>query len=287
MVAADAWPDAGLGHLGRSGAVAVALRSRGVTVEARAIGAREGEQRDGVSWSPVDDAGQIDAPVVLLDSYRTPREVAEELALTASVAVMHDEGVPPSGAAFVVDPAADLRHACLRPAYWGLPRRTPRDRVERVLVTTGGGDPGGRGVALAEAARDALPGVTVALVRGPQAPAGAPDGVEVVRAPASLLDELLRADLVVSGGGQTLFETAACGTPCVAVALATNQNRSLDALAAVGAVATRLDDLGLLAEDPAARAAMAAAAQTAVDGYGALRVAFALERLTAAPPRTA
>ena len=281
-LAADAFPDAGLGHLSRSSAVAVALRARGVEVDPLAIGASAPVDRDGVAWRPVESIDRIDAPAVLVDSYRTPREVLERLAAATRLAVMDDDGDPPAGAALVVDAAADLSHACLRPAFWGLPPRPTRARVERVVVTTGGGDPGGRGAALAGSARDQLPGAQVLLVRGPQAPDEAPEGVDVVRSPPVLLDLLLDADLVVSGGGQTMLEAAACGAPCVAVPLAANQERQVNALVRVGAVSTDLSGLAALAAGATARADMAAAAQRAVDGYGALRVAFALERLTTA-----
>ena len=265
----------------------VALRARSVEVDALGIGAAGPIERDGVTWRPVGAIDQLAAPAALLDSYRTPRDVVARIARGTQLAVMHDEGEPPPGATLVVDAALDLRLACLRPAFWGLPPRIVREHAQRVLVTTGGGDPGGAGAALAKTARDALPDARVALVRGPQAPADVPAGVEVVPSPHGLLDELLGADVVVSSGGQTLLEAAACGTPCVAVPLASNQERQVRALARAGAVTTDLARLPALAADRGARATLAAAAQQAVDGYGALRVAYAIARLRAAPPSVA
>jgi UDP-N-acetylglucosamine:LPS N-acetylglucosamine transferase len=68
-----------------------------------------------------------------------------------------------------------------------------------------------------------------------------------------------------------------------------NQCANADALRSAGA-AVVVDGpgpeleraLAALAADPSARSELSARAQAAVDGYGALRIAFAVERLAAA-----
>jgi UDP-N-acetylglucosamine:LPS N-acetylglucosamine transferase len=138
---------------------------------------------------------------------------------------------------------------------------------------------------LAAAARGAAPHATIALVRGPQATSPLPPGVEAVAGAASLAAELARADLVVCGAGQTALEAAATGAPAVVVPLAENQHHNAAALRAADAarVADRIEDVAAavaeLIGDAAARAALGARAQRAVDGYGAFRIAWAVERL--------
>jgi spore coat polysaccharide biosynthesis predicted glycosyltransferase SpsG len=205
--------------------------------------------------------------------------------------VVCDEGDPPAGAALVLamggiegpEVLSGLRHAPLRTPFWGLPERRVRDRVERVLVTTGGGAVQDAGVQLAGALRTALPDVAVALVRGPAASFDAPPGVELVDAPSSLLHELLAADVVVTAAGQTSLEAAATGAATIALPLVANQRRNADALAAAGAaVVVELVEVERVVAafgDPEPRAALARAAQLAVDGHGALRIAFRVAAL--------
>ena len=285
-VVADGGPRVGLGHLGRSSAVAAALRARGLPVAALAYGAGAPITVDGIQWSPY--SGPPGGAVVL-DSYTMP--AAERLAL-APLAVFHDEGELPDAPLVIKSgPAvadarvlAGLRHAPLRPPYWGLPERRVRPSVERVLVTTGGGALVAAGLELAAAAREALPAASVALVRGPLAEFEAPAGVEVIPAPSSLLDELRAADLVLSAAGQTALEAAATGAATIVLPLVPNQRANADALAAAGAaVVCALADAGgtlaAVAADGERRAALALAGQRAVDGFGALRIAFRIAEL--------
>jgi UDP-2,4-diacetamido-2,4,6-trideoxy-beta-L-altropyranose hydrolase len=114
-----------------------------------------------------------------------------------------------------------------------------------------------------------------------------PADIELIDAPESLLETLLAADVVVSAAGQTMLEAAACGTPCVALSLADNQWKQARRLAALRAV-TLVDPPATsavvaavreLAEDADTRRELSRNGQQAVDGYGALRVAFHIDRL--------
>src|SRR5262249_61873295 len=113
-------------------------------------------------------------------------------------------------------------------------------------------------------------------------PGRAVDGVQALAAPDSLFDQQLAADLVISGGGQTMLEAAACGTPCISLVLAENQREQTLRLASSGAVVlvdppdvdrilVAIDEL-----DPAARQELRRRPQDAGDGYGALRMAHPL-----------
>jgi spore coat polysaccharide biosynthesis predicted glycosyltransferase SpsG len=294
---ADAGPDAGLGHLSRTGAVAWALRARGAETRCFAWGAEKPLERDAIRWEPL----SVSEPpprgdVVVLDSYRADPAVAEELVRDCRLVLMHDSGEVPAETAVVVSTVGEtgedgplrlvgLRYACLRPGFWGLPERAGSARVRRVLVATGGGGLAGAGLELAQAARDALPEADVALVRGPYADGTPVAGVTVVESPPSLLGELLAADLVLTAGGQTLLEAAATGTPAIALALVDNQQSQAEALAAGGGalLAESTDSasqaLTELAADADRRAELARRGQELVDGFGALRVGFHVWRL--------
>jgi UDP-2,4-diacetamido-2,4,6-trideoxy-beta-L-altropyranose hydrolase len=303
VLVADAGRDAGLGHISRSSAVAIALRCRGIETTCYADGIEEPFDRDGIAWNPVDDdkLPVSDADVLVVDSYRrTPAEL-QAAAQSTRLVVMHDFGVVPEGVALVVSTAEQrsgeysrrlngFEYACLRPDFWGLPSRRIGDAVDRVLVTTGSGQFAAVGFEVARTLAQAMPEARVTMVRGPHASTvAAPPAIEILDSPDSLLEPLLAVDLAVTAGGQTMLEAAAAGTPCVALLLVENQRRQAARLAGLGAV--RLVDppdvtavaatVRELVRDADARPALSRESQRAVDGYGALRVAFQIGRLAA------
>jgi len=271
VVIADSGDHAGLGHVSRAGAVAAALDRIELHPRCLALGAEAPFERDGVAWEPLRSLDDVPvAPVVVLDSYFATAEEVARLGDAASLVLMPEQ-------------ARRLEDACLRPQYWEVPAREHRDRVERVLVSTGGGDPGGAGARLALAAAEALPDARVALVRGPYSDHAAPPGIEAIVEPDSLHSEFLRADVAVCGAGQTMFEACASGTPTVALALAEDQREQGEEAAELGAVRFVAEEgvphaLRELAS-AGARRELGARAREVVDGQGALRLARRIAEL--------
>lgn len=293
---ADAGATAGLGHLSRTGAVAVALRSRGVDVRCLAWGADDPIERDGLRWEALARADSPPAQgVVVLDSYEVSADSVRGLAADSRLVLMHGRDAVPEAEIVTSTVAREdapgrlrlfgLTYACLRPSYWGVPERQTPDSVRRVLVATGGGDAGGAAAGLAEAAQDALPDAEVAVLRGPYASGELPGGVVAVEDPASPFDELVAADLIVTAAGQTLLEAAAAGTPAIAVVTAENQRSQAEAVASADAAVIAEPGAGVsaavgeLAADETRRAALAKHGQQLIDGFGALRVGFHVGRL--------
>jgi len=249
---------------------------------------------DGITWAPWPPAGAPpDVDVVILDSYRLERNSV--VGSRVPLVVFHDDADVSPEASLVISVAAKSsdeppwlcgpRYAALRPSYWGLPPRKADGALRSVLVTTGAGDHGGMGIELARGILTQLPETDVTLVRGTNAPAVPEDGVRLLEAPASLFEHQLVADLVICGGGQTMLETAACGTPCIALVLAQNQRGQTLRLASSGAIVAvdPADLAGTLAAiralDRDVRRKLSRDAQQTVDGCGALRIAFHIEAL--------
>jgi spore coat polysaccharide biosynthesis predicted glycosyltransferase SpsG len=177
-----------------------------------------------------------------------------------------------------------LRFACLRRHFWDVEPRQIRDSPQRVLVTTGGGDPGGLGGRLATRLRERLPAIEIELVWGPAFEGELPGGVTVLDRPASLLEPLLRADAVVCAGGQTMLEAAATGAPALVLEGAPNQRAQIASLSARDAIVPIGEEevpaaLERLLGSASLRRELSGRAQEAVDGRGALRVADELEAL--------
>lgn len=272
----------GLGHLARSTALAQALQLRGVGIEATALGSDREIEIDGLRWEP--GPGFDDAVFAVLDGYEIDAAAVEALGEMPHF-WMHpppdgfgDElhldmsGDPPAGG------IGGIGFASLRRSYWRGPSERRGGDVCSILVTTGGGDAGGAVAGLAAAARDALPGVRVRMVRGPQSRSPVPDAVDAVDAPPDLHPLLAAADLVVTAAGQTMLESLATQAPTIALVRADNQRRQAELIGRLGG-AVIVDEAGLpdtlltLAEDVGRRTELAAAGSRLVDGLGAHRLA--------------
>lgn len=246
----------GLGHVSRCSAYAEAWRADGGEVlwvldgdEAARAMAGVGADVRLVAWQR--DLGDLldglPHGVALVDSYAAIGAVHVRIADWAEAVIFIDDLETDYPRGLVVHPApglalTDKASAAvwligpawqpLRPAFWNLaPRPLARDRIERLLVLMGGGDLRGLGGLLASLASEVCPGAEIDLVLPVGQAATAVDGPVAIHCglgAAAMADLMSRADVAVSGAGQTLFELARCGTPTVMVGLADNQHPNLD-----------------------------------------------------------
>lgn len=267
LLAPDAGPGVGLGHLQRCLALAAAVRKEGAACtfvlpphQAAAARVRDaGFPFIAPRTSLAEAAAECGADTVVVDDYRrVPAEVAAVRAGGARVAVVDDRGgevcadvvvnpapgadpasyCAPPGTRLLLGPA----YALLREEYWALPPRAHPAEARTLLLTMGGADSQGLVPRLVTSLVHIRPGLDVVAVLGPFAerqalpPPPAAGRCRVVASPASLRDFLVAADLVVSAAGQTLHEAAATGAPTVAVQTAANQAEHLAGFARRGAV---------------------------------------------------
>jgi UDP-2,4-diacetamido-2,4,6-trideoxy-beta-L-altropyranose hydrolase len=328
---ADAGPDIGLGHARRCLTLAGALRELGVEslfVVAGDRRAREWFESSDFEVVPIDPARDLPGTlehcrthqvrVIVVDSlllgtaYLTAlggaglrvaviddladHELPVDLVVNASAGAerLRYRGAPSTR--FLLGP----RYALLRPQFSQAGVRSVADRVRRILVTVGGGDPGDLTSRLVGWTSRALGAVEQDVVIGPfsarsealRASADEAGGRVVFHEdPKDLAALMLAADVALCGGGQTTYELAATGTPALAICLAENQTPSLTALAEAGTLAWIGDagdaDLetkivaglaGLFA-DRTCRERMNRTGRALVDGRGAVRVAHAVVEL--------
>jgi UDP-2,4-diacetamido-2,4,6-trideoxy-beta-L-altropyranose hydrolase len=191
------------------------------------------------------------------------------------------------------------RWALLRREFrdWrGGPREVPPE-PRNILVTLGGADPDGVTLRALEALhrsrfRGSLRCIVLAGAANPRLgdlrTAAAGDAAIELRSNAADMPPLMAwADLAITAGGSTCWETAFMGLPTLTIVIAENQERvarGLDAAGAVcnlgwferveaGAIGVAIDSL---LGDPARLEAMSAAGRRLVDGTGALAVAAAI-----------
>jgi spore coat polysaccharide biosynthesis predicted glycosyltransferase SpsG len=329
---ADGGSRRGFGHVRRVVTLAEAIAARGdraCVIVNREV-AQSTPTAPGIAISVVDD-GEIEtlagtvahlatcrADVLVVDSYDVSPDTLRGVPIPVAMILDAPPPVLLPAAILVNAAAADTNHAwpvaadtqlllgtryaLLRQEFMETRRSATRNAVTRVLVTTGGSDVDGWIVRLTTIATTALPKATIDVVVGPcfsssalnaLSDLAASRGVVLHLQPRDMCNLMLAADVALTGGGQTLFELAATGTPVVTVRLADNQRDNITSLSSAGALVhagdagdTTIDQrlahmLEALAHDPTRRERMSRAGQVAVDGRGAMRVAQSLGQLAA------
>jgi hypothetical protein len=235
FLVAEADGQVGFGHLGELRAVARSLEQRRIPVARIAIGDRPVAE-PGLEWVPDYDTliSRLHSPRVIAWSVRTDRwrGIWRNLSATSRhvwIADVADEF--PNVDVVVVPtlhPGLPETHARTRvlagPEYFPLDVRGPRDvpavasRSLDVLLSLGGAD-------RTEASLRVIPaleGTKSTVVIGPAfrhgdavRSAASVAKIESVVAPDGLRGLLLEHRVVISAGGNTLFEAAAAGTPAL------------------------------------------------------------------------
>jgi spore coat polysaccharide biosynthesis predicted glycosyltransferase SpsG len=196
------------------------------------------------------------------------------------------------------------RYAVLAPA---VARRRPRHGVPRrpsIVIGLGGGRHAAAGIGVARLLREALAAdcalsggarVRVSLGFNRDAGAALPPGVEGIP-PDRFRAALAAATVAVVGGGTTLYEACALGTPAVAVPVVRGQVPAVRRFGRAGlampvlaapplgspAWARAVSEAALrLLRDAGRRRAQAGRGRRAIDGRGAARAAREVRRLLA------
>jgi spore coat polysaccharide biosynthesis predicted glycosyltransferase SpsG len=324
LILTEGGESVGLGHLRRCVALAVELRELGAEVEFRVAGGKAAETFVNGARFPVTlvpdlkEAGEAGRPVgeahagVIVDSYAVREEFFRACSgIVVAIDDLADRTLPVD---LVVNPAiaADPlgyrgltdalllvgpRYSLLQREFRMPPMRVTRKAIERILVTLGGGDHRDLERVVTQWCHAALPDATIELVSGPFSRRGEepvqPGGVVVLDQP-DMRAAMLRADVALCGGGQTLFELAATGTPAVVLQTAANQARNIAGFVTAGTIhaagsaageglTERLEAAFEQVRDAETRDAMSRRGPALVDGYGAKRVAEMIVKLCGRP----
>ena len=309
-------PRQGFGHLMRAVRLAeglgvapiVSIRGpAGAAVAARRLGVR-------VSTAPLRALRSNPPRLLVVDdpNARTARpwiDAARRRGLP--VASIHDLGLGADGADLVIDGSVratdrtwSAPRQLLGPRYCVLsvaPGVAARRRAERregrvrVVVSLGGGPRQTLALRVARAISHQLPGARVVVAAGiASARSRNPESdIEWVSHPEALRTAMRLADVAIVGGGTSLYECCAAGTPAIAVAVVAAQRPTIEAMARAGAArdggaltpvssaAPRLARLAaeLLAQ-PRERRRLSSRGRRLVDGRGVVRVAAALTALS-------
>jgi len=301
--------ETGLGHLVRSLRLARELDRLGATVEILLNPDGPGEQRvRRLGFEPQTrpksgefDLGESDADIVVIDSYDVSGAAISRIHENHEVAVIDELGQREFTADVVVNnnvyaedidyPGADRvlrgpRYCMLREEFREV--SIPREPDDRVLLTLGGSDLTDTFGLTLRTIRDGVSETTpIDAIVGPYFEERSLSGpnVTIHRDPDSLANLFAKASYAISGGGQTMYELAACGTPAITVEVGPDQRRNIRGLSDEGfcipvgkpgkpEYRERLETaIEWFRDHPTERRAMAATGRALVDGDGAARVA--------------
>lgn len=315
LVHANTGKNVGLGHLVRCMTLAKELLSRNLSVELRLKNdtdavtfAQDGGLNPTIS-NPKRlkmDICSSPAELIIVDSYDFSSRDFELLADRKTLMVVDELGKRNIPADIVLNnniyadkieyPAADVvlrgtEYCMLREPFRSLPNPHYREKPESILVTVGGADLEDSFVNIVTVVASVATEVSINAVVGPyfEPPDNLPDQIEFHHDPPDIHELMLEADIAISGGGQTLYELAACGTPTIAVPLGTDQSLNIDGFEKAGfchavekpddsvfkhELRTHFDNLY---RDSETRRKMMETGRSIVDGRGVFRVADRIE----------
>lgn len=252
--------DVGLGHLVRCITLTKELLLRGIDTELLiktdndALTFAQNEDIEPVVTNLEALGGAVlstPAEMVVIDSYSYTSEDFERLAAEKTLVVVDELGDRRIPADLVLNnniyadeieyPAADAvlrgtNYCMLREPFRELEKPNHQQPPESVLVTVGGSDLADSFVEVLSLTASVADTSTIHAVVGPyfESPRDAPNNVIYHRQPPDIHELMWEADMAVTGGGQTLYELAACGTPSVALTLGADQIRNVDGFEKAG-----------------------------------------------------
>ena len=118
------------------------------------------------------------------------------------------------------------KYAIMRSEFLFLPKHEIRQKVESVTATFGGSDPNNIAYHTMNTLPRRFPDISYRIIVGPgyqhdkkviRALADSLPHVELIDSPTDMAKNLLESDIAITSGGRTVFETAACGTPCIVI----------------------------------------------------------------------
>lgn len=254
-----------------------------------------------------ENVADLEARTVVIDSYLLPEAGYHAAAQGRTLVVIDDYYRLPYPADLVINPnvfgepgrylpaakaaVSGIQHVIVREPFRAAAASfTTGPELKNVLLTLGGSDVHGLGPRLCRVLAGA--GFAVDWVAADAFAEGPPASVtrHGPQSAAGMRDLILRNDLTVCGGGQTLHELACLGAPCVALELGDDQKGNLSCYeqnSFINARRLHWSDPALLEavmsevrsmESPEARAARGRIGSAVVDGAGVFRLAKAVLR---------
>lgn len=250
-----------------------------------------------------------DVDVAIIDSYKASLQLYEEVSRVVKVTVYVDDtmrldypkGIVVNGSIYAESLSYPKRRDIvyligpqfipLRREFWHVPDFSVRPDMKGIVVTFGGSDLRNLTPLVLRHLNTHYPSLKKYVVIGTcysnthEIESEADGLTELIKSPdaRTVLDIMLKSDIAISAGGQTLYELARVGVPTIAVAVADNQHFNISGWLEVGFIefAGWWHDANLLYQiskavdllrDASTRQRKRDIGRSFVDGQGARRV---------------
>ncbi|MBC8286705.1 MAG: hypothetical protein H8E42_04435 [Nitrospinae bacterium] len=303
----------GMGHLVRQSHIAKTLRDRGNDISFFIPDYSPAQiwlDRYGLPHQTSNDAEEISGDIVILDMQDTTTAFIKKLRQNKNAVVsFEDLGEGRNHVDLLIDCNLDKEKSTGLPALFGhnyavlaeefetchSKKRAFKKSIESVLITFGGTDPHGLTPALAKKLLRVQPNLSITLLAGPGSKnisalkdlASKNEKVKLLESTSEMAQTLFTHDAVFCGGGITLHEAMAVGTPAFVINQVAHQAIKTDRAEKHGAamnlgMADSWDENRLpeiLQSGAETREKMSQAGKKLIDGKGLKRVADAIEAL--------
>ncbi len=201
---------------------------------------------------------------------------------------------------FSIDPKhyGGAAYAIMREEFLFLERHVIREEVGLITATFGGSDPNNIAYHCMNALPKRFPDIKFRIIIGPgykhdkkkiRKMSRNLDNVELIEGSTNMAKHLQEADIAITSGGRTVFEAAACGTPCIVICQNQRELRhrhitSRDGVINLGLFSKEftmnklIGVIEKLIENPSIRATMSERSSNLMDGLGLFRIIGLIEK---------
>lgn len=202
------------------------------------------------------------ADIVILDSYLADSDLYKKLPSIVKIPVYIDDNNRvkyPSGIVVNGNIAAEdlcyskkngviyllgSKYTPLRKIFWNMPEKKIKKKIRSIMITFGGDDVKNMTPKILKFLREYYPTLKKNVIIGRafknikeiKRVAGKNKNINLIYHPDAkkMKQVMIKSDIAISAGGQTLYELARIGVPTIGICVAENQSRSLMAWYGVG-----------------------------------------------------
>ena len=263
-----------------------------------------------LSEKPLEIIRQEKPAIVINDILDTDMDYMEQLRSIVPLIVNFEDIGPGSSKAdlvfnalyedFTLDEGryGGVQYAVLREEFMFLPKRIARKDVKLITVTFGGSDPNNIALHTMQTIPQLYNNIEFRFIIGPgyghdksviKDLAESLPNVSLIDTATNMAKHLSESDIVITSGGRTVFETAACGAPCIVICQNQRELRHRHITSSDGVISLGLFDDSIsmqklvetvqdLIENPTTRNQMSERSSSLVDGIGIFRIIGLIEK---------
>lgn len=261
----------GFGHIARCLSFSQALKKKGITPEFIINGSIKSKDLETVKrhriFNWLEQKERLfkmaeESDIAIIDSYLATSDIYDKISQLAKKPVYIDDnnrlrypkGIVVNGTMYAgrldyprqkgTTYLAGSRYIPLRREFWNVPSKNIKKTIAEILITFGGDDSKNMTARVLKTLKEKCKNMRKFVIIGRSFDDAerikrlADKRTNFIYSPSAAMMKkvMLRSDIAITAGGQTLYELARTGTPSVGICIAENQRRNLEAWHKAGVV---------------------------------------------------